>query len=222
MTHLSSGQAADPPELSRRERHKQDRWARIHAAALGLFTRQGFGGTTVRQIAQEADVATGTVFRYAADKADLLLLVFHDVIEQTAAEALDARRLDGPLAQVLPRLFDPFFAFYEERPALARDFLHLVLFHDSPQRNREMEQARRFVGRVAELLAERQAAGEVAAEVDPHTAALALFSVYQACLVLWLAGDASADEARAQLWALLALQHRALQVGAAARHGGEA
>lgn len=207
-------------ELSRRERHKHDKLGRIHAAALALFTRQGYEGTTVRQIAQEADVATGTIFRYATDKADLLLMVFHDVIEQTIEEALDPRRLNGPLEQILPRLFDPFLAFYQEHQLLARDFLQLVMFHHSPWRAREMQQAHRFVEQLAGLLQDRQAAGEVAAGLSPHTAAVAIFALYQACLVGWLTGGATLDEARAQLGALLALQHRALRVGAAAP-GGE-
>ncbi|GGK36956.1 hypothetical protein GCM10008955_33550 [Deinococcus malanensis] len=203
-----------PPRLtapSRRERHKQDKLQRIRAAALTLFTEQGYGSTTIRQIATEADVATGTIFRYATDKADLLLMVFHDVIGQTIEQALDPRRTSGPLAQVLPRLFDPFFDFYEGHQVLASDFLQLVLFHQSPWREREMQQGETFVQRLTELLLGRQTAGEIAADLDPHTAAVAIFSLYQACLVGWLAGGATLADTRRQLDALLHLQGRALR-----------
>ncbi|PTA69409.1 TetR/AcrR family transcriptional regulator [Deinococcus arcticus] len=206
-----------PGAPSRRERHKQDKRARIQAAALSLFTQQGYEATTIRQIAAEADVAPGTVFRYATDKADLLLMVFHDVIAQAIEEALAPERLSGPLFQVLPGLFDPFFAFYEARPALASDFLRLVLFHDSPQRTRELEQGHAFVEQLAGLLRARQQAGEVATDLDPATAAFAIFSLYQACLVGWLSGGGTLAHAREQLAALLGLQSRALQASAAAR-----
>ncbi|MBZ9712887.1 TetR/AcrR family transcriptional regulator [Deinococcus multiflagellatus] len=209
-----------PDTPSRRERHKQDKRSRIQAAALTLFTAQGYEATTIRQIAAEADVAAGTVFRYATDKADLLLMVFHDVIAHTIEEALAPERLTGPLSQVLPGLFDPFFAFYEARPALASDFLRLVLFHDSPWRVRELEQGHAFVAQLAALLRARQQAGEVTADLDPQTAAFALFSLYQACLVGWLSGGVTLANTRAQLAALLALQWRALQAGAVA--GGPA
>ncbi|MFC4637907.1 TetR/AcrR family transcriptional regulator [Deinococcus hohokamensis] len=204
----------DPQGGGRRERHKQDKQERIRAAALTLFTQQGYEATTVRQIAEAADVATGTVFRYATDKADLLLMVFHDVIAQTITLALQPQRLDGALTQVLPRLFDPFFAFYEARQVLASDFLRLVLFHQSPWRTRELEQGQAFVQQLAELLRERQAAGEVSADVDPHTVAVAIFSLYQACLVNWLTGGATLTDTRRQLEALLHLQVRALRTGA--------
>ncbi|UQN08980.1 TetR/AcrR family transcriptional regulator [Deinococcus sp. QL22] len=200
--------------MSRRERHKQDKLERIHAAALALFTQQGYEATTVRQIAAEADVATGTVFRYASDKADLLLMVFHDVIAQTIKLALHPGRLEGPLMQVLPQVFDPFFAFYETRQVLASDFLRLVLFHQSPWRTREIKQGQAFVQQLAELLKQRQQGGEVSADVDPHIAAVAVFSLYQACLVNWLSGGATLIDTRHQLEALLQLQVRALHPGA--------
>ncbi|UBV45297.1 TetR/AcrR family transcriptional regulator (plasmid) [Deinococcus taeanensis] len=205
-----------PPQAApgRRDRHKQDKLTRIHTAALTLFTEQGYDATTIRQIAAEADVAAGTIFRYATDKADLLLMVFHDAIAQTVAEATEPHRLTGPLSQVLPGLFDPFFAFYEKRQALASDFLRLVLFHQSPWRTRELAQGRDFVQQLADLLRSRQDTGEVAADLNPQTAAFALFALYQACLVGWLAGEANLTETRERLAALLHLQVRAFQDGA--------
>jgi AcrR family transcriptional regulator len=40
-------------------------------AALALFDRRGFDGTTVPEIAREAGVATGTIYRYFKDKQAL-------------------------------------------------------------------------------------------------------------------------------------------------------
>lgn len=198
----------------RRERHKQEKLERIRAAALTLFTEQGYEVTTVRQIAVQADVATGTVFRYATDKADLLLMVFHELIAETIKRALQPYRLEGPLIQVLPQLFDPFFEFYQAHQLLASDFLRLVLFHQSPWRTRELEQGQIFMQQLADLLRLRQQTGEVSADVDPLTASVALFSLYQACLVNWLTSEATLTDTRRQLEALLHLQVRALQAGA--------
>ena len=47
-------------------------WGSVHR----LFIELGYEATTLRQVAEAADVGFGTVFAYAADKAGLLAMVF--------------------------------------------------------------------------------------------------------------------------------------------------
>lgn len=61
--------------LGRRERNKQQKLERITAAAAELFTAHGIDDVTTQQIAEKADVGTGTLFLYAKTKGELLLLV---------------------------------------------------------------------------------------------------------------------------------------------------
>lgn len=44
----------------------------LYEVATELFLKQGYGSTTIRQIAQTADVSTGTVYRYFPNKSDFL------------------------------------------------------------------------------------------------------------------------------------------------------
>jgi AcrR family transcriptional regulator len=44
----------------------------IQAAALKLFSKQGFHGTTIQQISKEAKIATGLVYNYYASKEALM------------------------------------------------------------------------------------------------------------------------------------------------------
>jgi AcrR family transcriptional regulator len=59
----------------RRERNKQDKLDRITAAASELFADHGVEDVTTQQIADKADIGTGTLFLYAKTKGELLLLV---------------------------------------------------------------------------------------------------------------------------------------------------
>ena len=64
---------------------------KIERAALKLFTRQGFHGTTVREIAQGAGVSMGKLYLYYPNKEDIFIgLVQH--MEQRM-EALRQRKI---------------------------------------------------------------------------------------------------------------------------------
>src|SRR5881628_3308253 len=77
--------------VGRRERNKQEKLDRIVAAASELFAVHGVDEVTTQQIADKADIGTGTLFLYAKTKGELLLLV------QNAhyAEALERGRADA-------------------------------------------------------------------------------------------------------------------------------
>ena len=65
----------DAQPIGRRERNKQDKLERITAAAAELFAEHGVDEVTTQQIADKADIGTGTLFLYAKTKGELLLLV---------------------------------------------------------------------------------------------------------------------------------------------------
>ena len=89
--------------VGRRERNKQQKLDRITAAASQLLAEHGIEDVTTQQIADKADIGTGTLFLYAKTKGELLLLV------QNAhyAEALQQGRAD---AETTPDILDAVLA----------------------------------------------------------------------------------------------------------------
>lgn len=78
-----SGNAAvarDPDQEARPERGRtriaRDKEARILAAAVRVFARTGYHGSTMAAVAAEAGVATGTIYLYFERKQDLLVSLF--------------------------------------------------------------------------------------------------------------------------------------------------
>lgn len=68
--------------VSRRERNKAEKQGRILAAARSLFATKPFDEVTTQEVAETADVATGTLFNYATSKAELLMWVANDFTEE--------------------------------------------------------------------------------------------------------------------------------------------
>jgi AcrR family transcriptional regulator len=88
--------------------------ARILAAAMDLFRRQGFEETTMREIATGAGVATGAAYYYF-DSKDAIVLAFYDqslqemepLLEAALARAKDLKGRVGAMLEVKFQYFEP-------------------------------------------------------------------------------------------------------------------
>jgi AcrR family transcriptional regulator len=60
-----------------RERQKQARRQAIYRAAARLFAENGYGATTVEEIAGEAGVSVPTLYSYVSSKADLVVVAIY-------------------------------------------------------------------------------------------------------------------------------------------------
>ena len=99
--------ALAPQPIGRRERNKQDKLERITAAAGELFAKHGVDEVTTQQIADKADIGTGTLFLYAKTKGELLLLVQNSSYVDALAEGRAAAEgipdtLDAVMAIIRP------------------------------------------------------------------------------------------------------------------------
>ncbi len=92
------------PTLGLRERNRLRTRSDITAAALELFTEQGYDATTVEQISSLSGVSTATFFRYFAFKEDVLFAdedAGAEAIAQTIRERPDRKRTVAALATPL-------------------------------------------------------------------------------------------------------------------------
>ena len=88
---------------------------RIHAAALSLFRKKGFDGTTMRDIAAAAEVALGAAYYYFPSK-DAIVLAYYERTNAKSTEQTEA--VFATTEDVRARLGA---AFHAKLDVLARD-----------------------------------------------------------------------------------------------------
>jgi AcrR family transcriptional regulator len=146
----------DQIPIGRRERAKQDKHGRIMTAARELFAEHGVGGVTTQQVADRADVAIGTLYLYAATKAELLIMVqnqkFAAAID-TGLAAASVSATGGSLEGVMA-LIRPVVACVREQVENGRTYLHELVFGDpaEPYRREGLALSGRLEDGIARLL----------------------------------------------------------------------
>jgi AcrR family transcriptional regulator len=183
--HDIARRSEDAP-VGRRERNKRDKMARIQQAARGLFSRQGVEATTIRQIAAAADIGLGTVFSYAANKEDLLVLIFQDEVGRAVQRAFATMPAKPVLDQVL-HVFNAIVAHHQRNPELARVFVRETPFIDDRRHGIADFMAGLYAG-LAACVEGAKRRGELRADVPARILVRNLFAIYFQHVQIWLGG----------------------------------
>ena len=69
-----------------RQKKKSERKDRIFSAAVELFNKQGFTNTSMQDIADQANLAVGTLYNYFPSKNDLLLDIMQEEMDIAITE----------------------------------------------------------------------------------------------------------------------------------------
>jgi AcrR family transcriptional regulator len=177
----------DLAALGPRERGKRDKQRRIAAAARQVFLEKGYDCATTREIATQAGVSIGTVFVYARDKRDLLLMVVNDELDALTEQGQRWVERPGPLLDRLAGFFAERYRYWLADPALARPTLEHTydLLGEPGELEQASEPAQRFFARRRLMLAQlktmvlqAQAAGEAAADLDAERVASLFLALY--------------------------------------------
>lgn len=82
-----NNKSAEPAAQSRIERRKEKTKRRIITVAIDLIKQHGFAATTMEQIAEEVDIAKGTLYNYFPAKE----VIINAYVQQTLAGDYEAR-----------------------------------------------------------------------------------------------------------------------------------
>jgi AcrR family transcriptional regulator len=119
-----------PQRLGRRERNKQEKLDRITAAASELFAEHGVDEVTTQQIADKADIGTGTLFLYAKNKGELLLLVQNSSYADALVEGKAAAEAIADTLEAVMAIIGPVVICNRKQIDNGRTYLREMIFGD--------------------------------------------------------------------------------------------
>ncbi|WP_194722694.1 TetR/AcrR family transcriptional regulator [Noviherbaspirillum malthae] len=224
MADALDAEDASQSQLGLRERSKLDKRRRIKAAARAVFISKGYDAATTREIAAQADVGIGTLFNYAKEKRELLMMIINDDLDEINASSAATVDLDSPLIDQLTAFFTARYAYWASEPALARpavqetfDFLG-IKGEQGPETARFYARRPKIEKLLADIIGRQQAAGNIADDVESSLIASLFMTIYLTEVRRWLnQADPRVDAGIARLRELLALAIRGIKVPEAAK-----
>ena len=184
------GSAADTELGSAAQR---DRRNRILDATLALASKGGYDAVQMRAVAERADVALGTLYRYFPSKIHLLVSALAAEIERTQ-DKLDRKPVPGdtPYDRVL-YVLGRMTKSMQREPMLTEAMTRAFMFAD-PSAAAEVNAVARLMER---LFTRAMHDGEPTA--DEVAVARVIGDVWLSSLVAWVTRRASASDVSAQL-----------------------
>lgn len=217
-THSAQKTASSPSskeKMGLRERGKLERKRRICAAARQAFTEKGYDSATTRDIAALAEVGIGTLFTYAKDKRELLMMILNDDLDRVSEEAENAADARLPLIDQLLAFFRPRYEYWETNPELGRPIVREIMDvagateKPGPETARFYERRPRMMHALENIIVRTQAEGKATCAVPAALVASLFLTIYLTEVRRWMHQEKpQAAEGMARLKELLALAIR--------------
>ncbi|TWP49482.1 TetR/AcrR family transcriptional regulator [Lentzea tibetensis] len=191
--------------VGRRERNKQEKLDRIVDAASELFAEHGVDEVTTQQIADKADIGTGTLFLYAKTKGELLLLVQNaEYAEALAQGRADAETVPGVLDAVMA-IVRPIVECNRTQIDNGRTYLREMVFGDpeEPQHSAALAIVVQTEEAIAAILRRDKRVTEGDAATLAHIMSAVMFLSMAASVNIALSVEEIAQDIRRQVDVLL-------------------
>ena len=174
--------------MGKRAEQKEKQRQNLLDVSLDLFVRRGYHGTTVRDIAEKANVSVGLVFHYFPTKQAILeeLATFAAVGTSLARDLLAA---PSPPLHIFEQIVEMCFQYLEE-PAASRLFLlvnQINTLESIPEQIKQRVSSQEAVRASIPLILKGQHIGEIK-QGDPLSLTLAFWGAIQgiAEMRLWV------------------------------------
>jgi len=166
-----------------REQQKKETRALLLKTARELFEERGFRKTTIKQVAEKAGVAVGTVFVHFPDKSALLAASFIGSIDEVVEKAFEEVPKDKGIVEILLHFARHLYSWYRHDPELTKHLLKESLFLGGESGEQSREQTEAFIFRLMAFVEEAKERGELDKALDNFLASLSFFASYFTVLI---------------------------------------
>jgi len=181
MTYMNPKTLApvEPPARpSRRTLAKQQTREKVVAAARELFTRRGYEGATIRDIARAAGMSTGAVFASFADKAELFDEIVAADYHLLEAELTEAVQDAAGVEDALLGLFGAAYRSHVHQLPMVCAAMSVGWTRDPKTAGRSREALRPIVDLIRRALQDGVDRGELASHTDVRLLRGIVWEVY--------------------------------------------
>ncbi|GAB6136924.1 TetR/AcrR family transcriptional regulator [Halanaerobaculum tunisiense] len=144
---------------------------KIIEAALDLFSKQGYHKTTVDQIAQQADIAKGTVYWYFDSKKHLFIGILLSGVKNLHQRIRKQIVQEGSTVDKLYKITESSLDFFKEGEKLSKMYYENAVGIDQEFKEQLLELKQEMVVFIADVIAEGQQEGVLSTEISKQEAA---------------------------------------------------
>jgi AcrR family transcriptional regulator len=165
--------------------------ATVLRVAIELFNRQGYDATSMGDLARALGLTKSAIYHHVPGKEHLLERALDEALGELTA-ALDAVQADAaatPAQRLRAAVRSSVLVLAEHLPAVT---LLLRVRGNTPAEKNALARRRDIDHRLAEMVREAAAAGEIRTDVDPLLASRLLFGTVNS-MTEWLRGDVDVD-----------------------------
>ena len=169
-----------------------DRRRELVDAAVRVFARDGFHGSRVGDIAEEAGVAHGLLYHYFRSKDEVLETIFRETWSGLVAETKRIEQSGDPLRTQLDRFARVYLGSWLVTPEVIRVLVREVA--RSPEVGNRVGEIRELFVVLQRMIEAASGRGEVRAECDAQLAAWAVYGAFEEILTGWVLGQLPSED----------------------------
>jgi len=157
--------------------------------AVIAFAKNGFHGSRVSDIAQEADVAYGLVYHYFDSKDEILDTLFLDRWEVLLKAIAENDSGSKPAEEKLYGVASFIIDSYRSNPELMQVIIVEVTRAANTFGRKHIAKITEAFNQITKIVKSAQASGEFRSDVSPEFAALTFYGAIEQILTAWIFGQ---------------------------------
>jgi TetR/AcrR family transcriptional regulator, fatty acid metabolism regulator protein len=165
----------------------EEKRKQILDAAVRVFARKGYHESRVGDIAKDAGVAYGLVYRYFDSKEAVLEAVFREAWGRLLAALREVEEADAAAPERLQLVVKIVLRTWRDDPDLVRLLVREVT--RSPQLQRKIDEIAQAFALLERIVAQGQEEGTVRGDLDARLAAWMLYGALEEILTGWVLGQ---------------------------------